>query len=201
MKKIYLLACVIALSGCATTTWTSKKSIDEFTDTGSCKIIYGSDFDKGFNKGLGGIHYYPFIEKVNGEIIFGVQGDYKIPVGDVQIRIDKNQAITISYTETPVFYSASTTQPVDLSYMKNIEGIDQKAMQASMDAAMKNVQKISSPFTATDGKKAKLIIEQMKNGTELKMRVIGFGTNSVQSSSGKYKIDHQLITALNECGI
>ena len=201
MKKFYFLIFVILCSGCATTTWTSKVSIDEFTDNKTCKIIYGSDFGKGFNKGLGGIHYYPFIEKVNDEVIFGVQGDYNIPVGDVQIRVDQHKAITISYTETPVFYSASSAQTVDLSYLKNIEGIDQQAMQESINSTMLNVQKISSPFTATSGEKANLIIRQMKNGSKLKMRVIGFGTNSVQSSSGEYDLDKQFMTVLSECGI
>ncbi|WBA15747.1 hypothetical protein [Salinivibrio proteolyticus] len=201
MNKFYFSLMTIFLTGCASTSWTAKNSVDEFTDKKSCKVVYGSDFGKGFSKGLGGIHYYPFIEKIDGEIIFGVHNDYNIPVGDVQLRIDNNKAITISYTETPVFYSASTAQKVDLSYMKNIDGIDQKAMQSTIDSTMKNVQKISIPFTATSGGKANLIIEQMKKGSELKMRIIGFGTNSTQSTSGKYIIDSQFKLALEQCEI
>ena len=202
MKKISIIIFAVLVTGCATTTtWTAKQSVDEFTDKNTCKIVYGSDFGKGFNKGLGGIHYYPFIEKVAGDVIFGVYADYNIPVGDIQIRVDNNEAITISYTETPIYYSATSAANVDLSYLKNIEGVDQKAMQASMDKAMQNVQKISSPFTATSGLKSEKIISQMKNGTELKMRVIGYGTNSVQSTNGSYKLDQQFVAALSECGI
>ncbi len=191
----------VLCTGCASTTWVTTTSKDEFTDKSSCKISYGSEFAKGFKKGLGGVTYYPFIEKVNDETIFGIQNDYKMPVGDVQLRIDDNEAIIISYTETPVYYSASSAYKVDLSYMKNLEGVDQQAMQNTIDSTMKNVQKISSPFTATTGDKANLIIQQMKNGSVLKMRVIGFGTNSIQSTSGKYLIDSEFKMALDKCGI
>jgi len=200
MKYYLLTFLLVIISGCATTSWTSKISVDEFTDKQSCKIVYGNDFGKSLNKGLGGIHYYPFIEKAGEEVIFGVHNDYNIPVGDVQIRIDKNEAIIISYTETPVFYSASYKVP-DTSYMKDIEGIDQEVLQSTMKSSIENMQKIMSPFTATSGEKAQMIIKQMKSGSILKMRIIGHGTNSLQSTSGEYRLDEQLVTSLNACKI
>lgn len=200
MKTINVLVILIALSGCATSTWSVKNVQDEFTDRTSCKVVYGSDFSKDLVRSSGGIHYYPFIEKVKDEVIFGIHNDYNIPVGDVQIRIDGNEAILISYTETPVYYTA-TSQAIDLSYLKGIEGINQEAMKASIDASMKNVSKMSSPFTATSGEKANKIIDQLKAGNKLKMRIIGFGTNSVASTTGEYELGEIFKISLAGCGI
>ncbi len=201
MKLLKIFLMVLLLAGCAgTAAWNAKQVQDEFTDKKSCKVTYGSNFGKGYVKSLGGIHYYPFIETFNNKVIFGIHNDYNSPVGDVQIRIDNNEAILISYTETPVYYTA-TKHNVDLSYLKNVEGIDQNAMQASIDASMKNVNKITSPYTATSSDKAKLIINQLKQGSKLKMRIIGFGTNSVASTTGEYELGESLITSLASCGL
>lgn len=202
MRTLSILICTLILSGCAANkSWQVVSTQDEFTDQRSCKIDYDSGYIKDIRRKVnGGIHYYPFVEKVNNTVIFGVQGDYKIPVGDVQIRIDNNKAISISYTETPVFYSATSKAKVDISYLKS-EGIDNKILQSNIDEMMANVQKISSPFTATSGDKARLIIDQMKKGKLLKMRVIGFGTNSVSSNSGEYLLGEKFVDALNRCNI
>ncbi|MEW8333930.1 MAG: hypothetical protein AB2692_23580 [Candidatus Thiodiazotropha sp.] len=89
MRSVITSIIVYLLAGCSTTTnWMVKNTQDEFTDKKSCMVVYGSDFGKSFVKASGGIHYYPFIEKVNEEIIFGIHNDHNIPVGDVQIRID-----------------------------------------------------------------------------------------------------------------
>ena len=199
MKPLILLFSLLAV-GCSSSNWVVKSQTDEFTDQSSCKIVYGSDFGRGFTKGLGGIHYYPFIERSGNEVIFGIHNDYNIPVGDVQIRVDNNPAHTISFRETPVFYSA-TSKPVDLSYLKNTPGIDHKVLQDSTNSMVEDINKMSSPYTATTGKKAIKIISQMRKGKTLKLRVIGFATNTVRSTTGKYNLGDGLSKALNSCGI
>ena len=200
MKRVAVSVVLYLLTGCAATTWSVKNVQDEFTDKRSCKVIYGSDFGRDFVKASGGIHYYPFIEKMNDEIIFGVHNDYNVPVGDIQIRVDNNDPVLISYSETPVSYTA-TNKAVDLSYLKGVEGINQEAMQSSIEASMKNISKMSSPFTATSGEKAKQIISQLKAGQKMKMRVIGFGTNSIASTTGEFELGESLRASLAACGI
>jgi hypothetical protein len=85
--------------------------------------------------------------------------------------------------------------------MKDIEGIDSEAMQNSMKASMENVQKMSSPYTATAGEKAEEIISQLRVGKMMKMRIIGFGVNSVASTTGEYTLGEDLRQALAACGI
>ena len=201
MKIFALLFFLLTISGCAANPWSVQKETDEFTDKTSCRVTYGSDFGRDVLKSyLGGIYYAPFIEKVNGEVIFGIRNDYNIPVGDVQIRIDENEAILISYTETPIFYAAAKPS-MDFSYMTGIDGINTEAMNTTMAETINNISKISSPFTATSGGKAKLIINQIKSGSRLKMRVIGFGTNSALSNTGEYSLGNNLKDALIGCGI
>lgn len=200
MNRVFWVVLSTVITGCAATSWTSSSTKDEFTDETSCKVLYGNTFGREFVKAQGGIHFYPFIERRQGQVIFGVHNDYGVPTGDVQVRVDNNEAVTISYTETPVFYSASSNA-VDLSYLKSVEGVDQEAMQTTLDESMKNIGKMSSPFTATSGDKAKKIIEAMKSGSIMKMRVIGFGTNSSATNVGEYTLNQDLLAALAECGL
>jgi len=200
MNKIILSSFVLLLAGCSSTNWFVRNYQDEFTDQRSCRVTYGTDFGKGFVKGMGGIHYYPFIERDSDGVIFGIYNDYNIPVGDVQIRVDGNDYIEISTSETPLRFS-SNKYKVDMSYMENVEGLDQEALQNSMDTAMKNVQKISSPYIAAAGDKASQIISQLRNGNTLKMRIIGFGANSVASTTGEYNLGEDFRQGLSKCGI
>lgn len=200
MKRVLLSVFILSLSACASTNWSVKNYQDEFTDQKSCRVVYGTDFGKGIVKGMGGIHYYPFIENGPDGVIFGIYNDYNIPVGDVQIRIDGNSFIAISQSETPLRL-ASSTYEVDMSYMKNIEGIDAEEMQNSINATMENAQKMSSPYTATTGEKAEKIIGQLRVGKVLKMRIVGFGANSVASTTGEYALGEDIRQALTGCGI
>lgn len=200
MKRVFVLLTVVSMAGCASNPWAVKSQQDEFTDQRSCRVVYGSDFQKGFVKSMGGINYYPFVEKSNGSVIFGIHNDYNIPVGNVQIRIDQNDFIEITTSETPLKY-ASSSMKVDMSYLKNIEGIDAQAMQQSMSQTMDNVQKMSSPYTATSGEKAAKIISQLRKGSVLKMRIMGFGVNSAKSTTGEYKLGGGFLAALSKCGV
>jgi type IV pilus biogenesis protein CpaD/CtpE len=200
MKQILLTVLVLLLTACASTNWSTRNYQDEFTDQKTCRVVYGTDFGKGIVKGMGGIHYYPFIENGPDGVVFGIHNDYEVPVGDVQIRVDGNSFIAISPSETPLRFSSSAYQ-IDTSYMKDIEGIDSEAMQNSMKASMENVQKMSSPYTATAGEKAEEIISQLRVGKMMKMRIIGFGVNSVASTTGEYTLGEDLRQALAACGI
>ena len=200
MKRSLICIFVVSIAGCASNPWSARNLQDEFTDQHSCRVVYGSEFQKGFVKGMGGIHYYPFVEKDNNGVIFGIHNDYNIPVGNVQIRIDGNRFIEILSSETPLKYSSKTLK-VDLSYIKNTEGLDAKALQNSMDETMKNVQRMSSPYTATTGEKAEEIIGQLRKGKVLKMRIMGFGVNSAASTTGEYNLGAGFNEALSECGI
>jgi len=200
MKQVLLSVLVLFLSACASTNWSAKNYQDEFTDEKTCRVVYGTDFGKGIVKGMGGIHYYPFIENGPDGVVFGIHNDYDVPVGDVQIRVDENGSIAISQSETPLRL-ASSAYEVDTSYMKGIEGIDAEAMQNSMNATMENVRKMSSPYTATTGEKAEKIISQLRVGKIMKMRIIGFGVNSVASTTGEYALGEELRQALAGCDI
>lgn len=199
-RTLIFLAIMTLVTGCASNPWEVSSTQDEFTDQRFCRVVYGSDFQKGFVKGMGGIHYYPFVENGSDGIIFGIHNDYNIPVGNIQIRIDGNKFIEILHSETPLRFS-SNAMKVDMSYMKSIEGIDADAMQKSMNEAMENVQKISSPYTATTGEKAKQIVSQLRHGSVLKLRIMGFGANSVASTTGEYKLGEGFRNALTKCGI
>ena len=200
MKQVLLSVLVLFLSACASTNWSAKNYQDEFTDEKTCRVVYGTDFGKGIVKGMGGIHYYPFIENGPDGVVFGIHNDYDVPVGDVQIRVDGNSFIAISQSETPLRFSPSAYE-IDTSYMKDIEGIDAEAMQNSMNANMENVQKMSSPYTATTGEKAEKIISQLRVGKIMKMRIIGFGVNSVASTTGEYKLGEEFGQALAGCDL
>ncbi|MCP4597807.1 hypothetical protein [Neptuniibacter sp.] len=170
------------------------------TDKSSCSVTLGSDLARGFIKSQGGIHYYPFFSKGETGAVFGVHNDYNIPVGNVQIRVDSNEMIELSTQETPLRY-APKLHSTDLSYIKNNDQIDKEALKKSMDTMMNDVHKISSPYTAVEGAKAEMIIDQIKTGSVLKMRVLGLAVNTAGSTVGEHKIDKTLIDALAKCGI
>ena len=200
MKRIFIYVAVASIAGCATSPWSAKNFRDEFTDQHSCRVVYGSDFQKGFIKGMGGIHYYPFVEKDKDGVIFGIHNDYNVPVGNVQIRVDGNKFIEINSSETPLKYSPNTLK-VDLSYIKSTEGLDANALQKSMDKTMKDVQRMSSPYTATTGEKAEKIIDQLRKGKVLRIRIMGFGVNSAASTTGEYNLGAGFNDVLSKCGI
>lgn len=178
--------------------------VDEFTDIRSCKVAYGSDFSRGFSQGLVNqsalLVHYPFFQRIGDEMIFGVENLYGLFVGDVQIRIDDNPAIMIAVAETPPPLSAAgTSEAIDLSYLKDMQGVDYEALNKQVNQTLKTVQAMGIPFTATGGAKARTIIDQVKGGTTLKSRLIG--TNQVRSTTGEFALDNNLEAALTACGM
>ena len=197
-KAAVVIVSTIVLSACSSTMWNAKTTVDEFTDETRCKVSVGSDFGKDVAKSFGGIHYYPFIARAKDEIIFGIENDYNLPLGDAQVRVDDNAMIEISAADTPVILAPK--QPtVDMSYLKGTPGLDSEALQKSVTDMTANIQKYSSPFRAVSGEKAREIIKQLLNGKSLKVRIIG--VNQVNSTTGEWEMDGSLPNALAECGI
>ena len=188
----------VLLASCSTSMWNAKMTVDEFTDETRCKVSVGSSVGKSLVKSFGGIHYYPFIARANGELIFGVENDYNVPLGDAQVRVDSNQMVEISAVDTPIFMAPK--QPtVDMSYLGNTPGIDAKALQKSVNDMTAKIQANASPFRAVGGDKARKIIRQLLDGKTLKIRIIGI--NQIASTTGEWELDDSLPAALSECGI
>lgn len=203
LKAPAILLLALALSGCATAQrppveWITVRDTDQFTDKSTCGVIVGSFYTGGGVYTVSN-HYYPYIESANGELRVGIRsgGRFKIPVGDVQIRIDQNPVWTIATGETPVDYvpegqlKAMQAYGGDAKQQEMLEKTYKTALQASAQAM--------SPFTAATGEKAHQILSQMKTGKVLIYRTLGL--NQAASTTGEYALDQSLSKALAECGI
>ncbi|MFT2184155.1 hypothetical protein [Pseudomonas sp. NBRC 111144] len=203
LKVPAILLLALALSGCATgqrqsVEWITVRDTDQFTDKSTCGVTVGSFYTGGGVYTVSN-HYYPYIESANGELRVGIRsgGRFKIPVGDVQIRIDQNPAWTIATGETPVDYvpegqlKAMQAYGGDAKQQEMLEKTYKTALQASAQAM--------SPFTAATGEKAQQILSQMKTGKVLIYRTLGL--NQAASTTGEYALDQSLNKALAECGI
>ncbi|MFM2657482.1 hypothetical protein [Vibrio owensii] len=203
MRNRIVVFTAIALAGCTSSQpvvkWISVKNTDEFTDVYSCKITVGSLYtNKNVYTEVG--KYYPFIEQVDGQLRVGLQsgGQYKIPVGNAQLRIDSNKTWDISTSETPLDIDP-TFSNFKPAYLDNLSD-DQKVMiSASYESAMEVSAQAMSPFTAATGEKAEKIVKEMLAGKSLKYRTIGL--NQAASSTGVYDLDMSLQNALIDCGI
>lgn len=197
---------IILCAGCGSTNkpdinWFAEKNIDKFDDSFKCRVTVGSTYYSSGTVLTYNAHYYPFIEKVNDELRVGILsgGKVKVPVGDVQMRIDSNPAWTIETSETPVDYTTPGAS-MDMSpYMANMTPEQKTQFQTVYKQSLNNTTKMMSPFTASTGEKAEKILKQMVGGSKLIYRVVGF--NQAASSTGEYPLDITLTNALTECGI
>lgn len=177
--------------------WFPEVKTDQFTDKTSCSVTIGSSYISNTIYTYSG-HFYPFIEIVNEDLRIGIRsgGKVRIPVGDVQIRIDSNPPWTITTGETPIDYIPKG----NLESLKNsVPEASRSLVQNSFDTAMESTAKAMSPFTAATGKKAKAILKQMIHGQKIIYRSIGL--NQAASSTGEVPIDQSFLTALSSCGI
>jgi hypothetical protein len=199
MKRIALLAITsVLIAGCQSTgtIWTATSNQDQFTDVSTKMVTIGEGLSNQLivTKSL---KYYPFVGVQNGELFVGVRsgGRYRIPTGTVQIRIDSNEAWTITPDETPIYLAPSI--PAALPQVAhNSSGVDLASFQAQ---AMQNVTKIMSPYTATTGDKAKRILKEMLAGKTVKYRTVGI--NQAASTTGEVVIDASFVEALRQIGI
>lgn len=209
MRWIAALALVV-LTGCGggagegsiespSVRWFTKRGVDEFTDIRSCMVTAASRYTARFATSYSG-NYYPFVEIRAGSLRVGVRsgGRVKIPVGDVQIRIDDHKTWMIASSETPLDYLPQATRKDIARRVKEMGGDADKA-KASYEAVMATMVKSMSPFTAATGEKARKILRQMVNGHQIKYRTVGL--NAPESTKGEYYLDGSFRTALQKCGI
>ncbi|MNT31147.1 hypothetical protein D3C72_1669720 [compost metagenome] len=121
-------------------------------------------------------------------------GRFKIPVGTVQLRIDQNEAWTITPQETPV-----SMMPAAPQYALNLPPEQAALVKQTQDQAMLNITQMMSPYTVTGGEKAKKILKQMLSGQNLKYRTVGI--NQAASTTGQTVIDPSLAESLRLIGI
>ncbi|NNJ15538.1 hypothetical protein CSV86_009970 [Pseudomonas putida CSV86] len=186
----------LLLSGCAVgPTWQATGSTDEFTDK-TTMMVTTSEFPSSGSIVTRSLHFYPVVRKEGDEIFVGLMsgGRFKIPVGTVQLRIDQNEAWTITPQETPVSMMPSAPQ-----YTLNLPPEQAALVKQTQDQAMLNVTQLMSPYTITGGDKAKKILKQMLAGHTLKYRTVGI--NQAASTTGEVLIDPTLAQSLRKIGI
>lgn len=195
MKKIVLLAscmAALAVSGCSTPLkgWVSEKQADSFYGSTTCRISYVDPYG---NPELGyGTRYYPFIVKTaDGKTLFGIENNKREPIGDVLIKIDSNPPIRINQSETEVQDSVSYQMPTMTS----------KSSEDLM-ALLNQTRVLKSPITTASEEKSRQILNQIRIGEVMRIRIIGFGVNgSNDLAEGAYDIDKQLIRGYARCGL
>lgn len=189
MKRVALSVALLALSACASVppTWIVNESKDEFTDSVSRMATTWSRASLGTPYTETG-KLYPFVGTRGGDLLVGVRsgGQYRIPAGTVQIRVDDHEAWTITPDETPadLIPGAAPAAP---------------GLEAQTAAAMQATAKIMSPYTAATGDKARQILRQIASGKLLKYRQIGL--NQAASSTGEVAIDASFFDAMKSLGI
>lgn len=193
---IAALASALALGGCAAgPTWQATGTTDEFTDK-TTMMVTTSEFPASGSIVTRSLHFYPVVRKEGGDIYVGLMsgGRFKIPVGTVQLRIDQNEAWTITPQETPV-----SMMPAAPQYSLNLPSEQAALIKQTQDQAMLNVTQMMSPYTVTGGEKARKILKQMLAGHTLKYRTVGI--NQAASTTGEAVIDPTLAESLRAIGI
>ena len=196
VRIIALAVAAFALGGCASgSVWKATGSTDEFTDKTTMMVTTG-DFSAGSSIVTSSLKFYPVVRKEGGEVYVGLMsgGRFKIPVGTVQLRIDQNEAWTITPQETPVSLMPDAPQ-----YALNLPPDQAAIVKGAQDQAMMNVTQMMSPYTITGGDKAKKILKQMLSGKTLKYRTVGI--NQAASTTGEVVIDPSLSESLRLIGI
>lgn len=196
MKGItVLLLAATMLGGCAGSVWKATGTTDEFTDKTTMMVTTGN-FTAGSSIITSSLKFYPVVRKEGGEIYVGLMsgGRFKIPVGTVQIRIDQNEAWTITPQETPM-----GLVPASPELTLGLPPEQAELIKKTQAQAMENAYKMMSPYTVTGGDKAKSILRQMLAGRALKFRTVGI--NQAASTTGEVVLDESLAQSLRMIGI
>lgn len=201
---IAAVSTVLLSAGCAvnqpapSVRWIAQHSTDEFTDEATCRVTVGSRYTaRNVYTYTGSL--YPFVESKEGELRVGVMsgGRVKIPVGEVQLRIDQNPAWNIAVHETPADLVPSQDFPGP--YQAQLSDEQREMVASTYRATMEHTAQAMSPYTATTGEKAEAILRQMLDGDKLIYRAVGL--NQPGSGTGEYDLDASLNAALARCGI
>lgn len=186
------LSVIMSLSGCSTPLkgWTTEKSVDSFYGNTACNVRY---LDPYRNPELNmGTRYYPFIIRTaDGKMLFGVENNKNEPVGDVLVKIDSNPPIRISQSETEVQEGVSYQMPLAAA-----------RQNADTQELLRYARVLNSPITTASEENSRRIINQIRIGDVMRIRVIGLGVNGSSSiAEGEYPIDTNLIRAYSRCGL
>ena len=200
---------IIGTASVANADWVATLDIDMFTDQVACEIVGADSYNELL--GLGKRRHttrtgalYPVIRLKDGELAVGVKagGQFPIPPGDIDLRIDKNKAWRIRPAENPQDIKPegpNISMPV--FKLPNMTEEQQKAYEDSMKQTMQTISDASAgmaPYTMTTGDKAKSILAEMINGNRMIYR------SSIQANlgvelSGIAQLDADFISELNEC--
>lgn len=208
MKRILLITLSFAFLGCSSTPkndgpWAASVSYDRFTDDVECFVSTG-DFFSETRVYTSSNKYYPFVQIKNGVLLVGVRsgGQYKVPVGDVRFRIDGNQAVDISISETPLDKQVNPMVDAMKANYASLPEDQRKMISDAYDNASKYSQAVASPITASTGEKAKALLEQLKQGRKLIYQAGIFPNMPVMKSTvGEVVINESFKKALEQCNI
>jgi hypothetical protein len=196
-RKILILSSIVGLTGCVTTGWHATNHYDDFTDTKMCRVEKGTKGQRDFARGFTGIYFtqHFYAENHNGEIRAGVRTEPPLPIGgDLQIKVG-NKLYTLTASDTPLDIAPSV--PVNTDMAKKYMG---KEYANNIEKMTRDIQKMSSPYRAYTGKKAKALLRDIINTQgEIKFRVVG--VNTVTSGTGSFTSDENFKAALVACGI
>lgn len=187
------LSLLFGLSGCSSTPlvgWTTEKSVDSFYGNTACNIRYLDPYrNTELNKGT---RYYPFIIRTaDGKMLFGIENNKNEPVGDVLVKIDSNPPIRINQAETEVQEGISYKLPMAAA-----------RQSADEQEWLQYARVVKSPITTASEENSHRIINQIRIGDTLRIRVIGLGVNGSSGiAEGEYPIDNNLIHAYSRCGL
>ena len=214
MRKYILVLLAVAcfgVTGCVSpqprvvklNDWVVVENSDRFSDEKSTMVTI-SERPSSSLLVTSAFRLYPFVEKRGENITVGIRtgGTYKIPTGTVQIRVDNNSAWTIDTSETPLYLvpAQQTYAPppkpesTDPKQQEQIRQAHEHSQQMTQ-----NIHKISSPFTAATGDKAKTIIKEMLSGSEMIYRTVG--VNQAASTEGSVVFNDSFREAMDKAGI
>ena len=206
MKALLPIAIALSLVGCNVTPpkieWFTQVKIDEFTDETSCTVTQGGLYTSS------GIIYtinnqvYPAVHFDNYDVFVGVisGGSVRIPVGDVRIRIDNNEPWTLQAANTPktsLKVDGPTSQEHLNAYLQSLSPEQKAQFDAAYDSAMDATSNMLSPYTFVGGKDAERLINEMKNGKQIRLQRIALGNTT--STVGIHDIDQSFHDALAKC--
>lgn len=196
--KIFpLYLAVLILAGCVSTGWNTSNHYDEFTDTKICRVERSTQAGRDFARGFTGIaftqHFYA--ENNNGEIRAGVRTEPPLPIGgDIQIKVG-SKLYTLTSADTPLDIAPNIQ--MDTSAAEKAMG---KKYAATLQSMSKDIQKLSSPYRAYTGNKAKALLRDIAvTSGEVKFRVVG--VNAATSATDSFTAGEDFKAALQACGI
>lgn len=206
MYRFAIVLFILLLEGCSalhldsasSMSWVSINEVDELTDTWKCIITAGRQFTQNVTY-THPIHNFPYVEISNLGFSVGIKsgGRFKIPVGDVRIRIDSNETWNISTSETPMYYMFENRMD---RIRKFIENNSLKNSEVAKDTNIEMLEaraKTMFPYTATTGTKAVAIFKEMLAGKQIKYWTTG--PNQWGPTNGEYDIDKYFHQSVNRC--